>query len=119
MSAKTVRADLDKSTAFMFEIVKRSTNLNADSEVLRTLIKDKYEDLVLSDKLTPDPLTENEKDMLVAWARDRVDLKRLNESDLGIILLEENQHCWDWLGEKLIEAVTYLFLKKESFRVVG
>jgi len=62
-----------------------------------------------------DSLTTEEKRMLDAWARHRNDLRKVEEVDLGELLLVENGHVWSWLPGKLAHSVDYI-LKLRSNR---
>lgn len=94
-----------------FNQLKEHFGVNANTEMVRVLIRENSRALL--DKQETKGLTENEKDHLTAWARDRSDLN-VEEAQLGELLLTENQHVWPWLQRKLGKAIEYIFSLKNN-----
>lgn len=113
MAAKTKYSTVSLPIELLKQIdseVRQSPAYVSRAQYIRTAIDEKLS----TSKSSDEELTVDEKSHLDAWARERPDLSHLEEPALRDLLLQENQHVWSWLLEKVDQSVEYLLMQKRN-----
>lgn len=113
MSAKWANVKIPSTLAKQADDVLKTGGYASRSAFAQDAIRRRIEEIIKLGQRNKQ-LTENEKNQLEAWARDRNDLTYAEEAELGQILLSENGHVWSWLGGKLSQSVEYIFSLKNN-----